>query len=103
MTTAQAIPPTRRRCCRLSASTTASLATMSGRIGRPSKGDRVVLYSRPHRDVRAAVEASAAKAGYDAVSDYVAAVLATHEGLADLAPVPTRHPDQKELPLATSA
>jgi len=76
---------------------------MSGRIGRPSKGDRVVLYSRPHRQVRAAVEASAARAGYDAVSDYVAAVLAQHEGLADLAPAPTRHPDQKELPLATSA
>jgi hypothetical protein len=76
---------------------------MSGRTGRPSKGDRVVLYSRPHREVRAAVEASAARAGYDTISDYVAAVLAQHEGLAALAPAPNKHPDQKELPLAASA
>ncbi|GAA3511102.1 hypothetical protein [Georgenia daeguensis] len=76
---------------------------MSGRTGRPSKGDRVVLYSRPHREVRAAVEASAARAGYDTISDYVAAVLAQHEGLSALAPAPTKHPDQKELPLAASA
>jgi len=76
---------------------------MSGRVGRPSKGDRVVLYSRPHREVRAAVEASAARAGYDAVSDYVAAVLAQHEGLDALAPAPNKHPNQKELPLAASA
>lgn len=76
---------------------------MSGRTGRPSKGDRVVLYSRPHRDVRAAVEASAARAGYDTISDYVAAVLAQHEGLGALAPAPNKHPDQKELPLAASA
>ena len=103
MTTVPDVLATHRRGCRLSASDPAKVALMSGRIGRPSKGDRVVLYSRPHREVRAAVEASAAKAGYDAVSDYVAAVLANHEGLAELAPVPARHPEQKELPLATSA
>ena len=76
---------------------------MSGRTGRPSKGDRVVLYSRPHRKVREAVEASALRAGYDTISDYVAAVLAEHEGLTDLAPAPSKHPEQKELPLAATA
>lgn len=62
-----------------------------------------MLYSRPHRKVRAAVEASAARAGYEAVSDYVAAVLAEHEGLSELAPAPAKHPDQKEFPLVASA
>jgi hypothetical protein len=76
---------------------------MSARTGRPSKGDRVVLYSRPQRRVRDAVIASAARNGYDSVSDYVAAVLALHEGMADLAPPASKHPEQKELPLATSA
>lgn len=71
--------------------------------GRPSKGDRVVLYSRPERRVREAVERSAAEHGYDNVSDYVAAVLAHHEGLDALAPIPSRNPDQQELPLIRSA
>lgn len=73
------------------------------RTGRPTKGDRVVLYSRPARPVREAVEKSAAEHGYDSVSDYVAAVLAHHEGLDALAPAPTRNPDQEELPLTRTA
>lgn len=73
------------------------------RTGRPAKGDRVVLYSRPERRVRAAIEASAERAGYSSLSDYVAAVLAVHEGLADLAPAPDRNPDQEVLPLDRSA
>jgi hypothetical protein len=62
-----------------------------------------VLYSRPQRLVREAVIASAARNGYDSVSDYVAAVLALHEGLEEFAPVAAKHPEQRELPLATSA
>lgn len=67
------------------------------RIGRPSKGDRVVAYSRPHRAVREACEASAYAQGYTSLSDYIAAVLAVHEGLPDLAPAPDRNPEA--LPL----
>ena len=67
------------------------------RIGRPSKGDRVVAYSRPHRTVREACEANARSQGYASLSDYIAAVLAVHEGFPDLAPQPTH--DGEELPL----
>ena len=67
------------------------------RIGRPSKGDRVVAYSRPHRVVREACEANAREQGYESLSDYIAAVLALHEGYPDLAPQPSR--DREALPL----
>ena len=67
------------------------------RTGRPSKGDRVVAYSRPHRTVREACEANARSQGYASLSDYIAAVLAVHEGYPDLAPQPTH--DGEELPL----
>ena len=59
------------------------------RTGRPSKGDRVVAYSRPHKMVREACEANARAQGYDSLSDYIAAVLAVHEGYPELAPRPT--------------
>ena len=69
------------------------------RTGRPSKGDRVVAYSRPHRVVREACEARARDEGYDSLSDYIAAVLAIHEGFPELAPQPVSA--QKEsLPLS---
>ena len=58
------------------------------RMGRPSKGDRAVTYSRPHRLVREACEASAREQGFSALSDYIAAVLAVHEGYPELAPRP---------------
>ncbi len=66
-------------------------------IGRPSKGDRVVAYSRPHRVVRQACEANARAQGYASLSDYIAAVLAVHEGYPELAPQPDQEGDA--LPL----
>lgn len=58
------------------------------RIGRPSKGDRDHLVTRPQRPVGDRVRMRAEELGYESVSDYVAAVLAVHEGLAHLAPQP---------------
>jgi hypothetical protein len=68
------------------------------RIGRPSKGDRVVAYSRPHRVVREACEANTREQGYASLSDYIAAVLALHEGFPDLAPKPSS--EGEALPLS---
>jgi len=79
------------------------MLTSMRRTGRPSKGDRVVLYSRPERRVRQAVEKSATQNGYSNVSDYVAAILAIHEGLADLAPRPDSDTSQQELPMNHTA
>jgi hypothetical protein len=77
----------------------ASRVVRMNRTGRPSKGDRVVAYSRPHRVVREACEARARDEGYDSLSDYIAAVLAIHEGFPELAPQPVSA--QKEsLPLS---
>jgi len=80
-------------------STTPYVDCMS-RMGRPSKGDRVVAYSRPHRLVRQACEASAREQGYSTLSDYIAAILAVHEGFPDLAPRPDLDEQHSEaLPL----
>ncbi len=88
---------TRPESSPLSASDSGGMVRMESRIGRPSKGDRVVLYSRPPRKLRESVEASAERAGFDSLSDYVVAILAVHEGLPDLAPPPARHPQQEAL------
>jgi hypothetical protein len=69
------------------------------KIGRPSKGDRVVTYARPHRLVRESCEASALAQGYDSLSDYIAAVLAHHQGLPELAPLPRPRGGEDELPM----
>ena len=66
-----------------------------GRGGRPSKGQRDHLVSRPALPIGTAVRKSAEEQGYDSVSDYIAAVLAQHEGLAHLAP-PAVHARQEE-------
>lgn len=71
-----------------------------GRGGRPTKGDRDHLVSRPARPIGEAVRRSAEAYGYDSVSDYIAAVLAQHEGLAHLAPpaVHARQEDALDIP-----
>ncbi|MET4224529.1 hypothetical protein ABIC85_001771 [Oerskovia enterophila] len=60
-------------------------------LGRPSKGERDHLVTRPSvrlgKTVREAFEASS----YDSLSDYLAAVLAEHHGVPEEAPAP-RHP-----------
>lgn len=76
-----------------------SLGSMS-RTGRPSKGDRVVAYSRPHKQVREACEENARALGYDSLSDYISAVLAIHEGYPELAPRPGEAQAAEALPLS---
>lgn len=68
--------------------------------GRPSKGDRHLIASRPPRAVADAVIARADARGMT-ITDYVSAVLAQHVGMDDAAsfqPVQTPHLDE-ELPL----
>ena len=65
--------------------------------GRKSKGERVLLGSRVPTAFGDAVRENAEREGYDSVSDYIAAVLAHHQGMPEFAPVPVR--DQEELPL----
>lgn len=52
-------------------------------VGRPHKGDRILLQSRPARDVWYAVHLAASDAGVS-VSQYVADLLARHVGRPDL-------------------
>jgi hypothetical protein len=70
--------------------------TGARRVGRPSKGDRDHLVTRPARPIAEAVRAAASELGYDSVSDYVAAVLAERHGLDHLAPLPS-HSGQREV------
>jgi len=71
--------------------------------GRPSKGDRDHLVTRPPAALGRAVRESAEREGYESISDYLAAVLAAHEGLPQLAPAPARVPTFEELPLQHTA
>jgi hypothetical protein len=69
--------------------------------GRPHKGDRVMLASRPHREVWEVISQLAAAAGQP-LSQYVADILAVHVGRDDL--VSAARPAgplslQEELPL----
>ena len=70
--------------------------------GRPSKGDRDLLVTRPSRAVGDAVRARADAAGLT-ISDYVAALLATVHDLPEHAPRPLAGVNQEELPLSRSA
>lgn len=74
--------------------------TSGARRGRPSKGARDHLVSRPHLAVGALVRQRAVEQGYDSVSDYIAAVLAQHEGMPDLAPQPTQPRQQEALDIS---
>lgn len=65
------------------------------RIGRPHKGARDVLVTRPALALGEAVRARAEREGYDSISEYIAAVLAEHEGMPDLAPRPHPAPAQE--------
>ena len=71
------------------------------RTGRPSKGDRDVLYTRVPRPVGDAIRAISDQTGM-AISDVVAALAARSLGMPDLAPRPPRPFDQQELPLKTA-
>lgn len=65
--------------------------------GRKTKGERVLLGSRVPAAFGDFVREAADLEGYGSVSDYIAAVLAHHQGMPEYAPVPVR--DQEELPL----
>ncbi len=64
--------------------------------GRPSKGDRDSIITRPLRPLGDVVRARADEAGLS-ISDYVATVLANAHGVPQYAPVAS--PQNEELPL----
>ena len=64
---------------------------MATKKGRRSKGPRDHLVSRPSLRLGQTVRASSEREGYESLSDYIAAVLAKHEGLPSEAPQPLPH------------
>jgi len=77
------------------------LNTSMARTGRPSKGDRDVLYTRVPRPVGDAIRALSDQTGM-AISDVVAALAAKGLGMPEWAPQPPHPYDQQELPLKTA-
>ena len=68
--------------------------------GRPNKGSRDLLVTRPASELAAVVRQRAAELDMT-ISDYVATILAETHGMPHAAP--TQHPDtQQELPLRTA-
>ena len=59
-----------------------------GTIGRPSKGERKVVVSRPAIPLAERIEELAAEAGYKYVGDFVASILAREAGMPEYAPKP---------------
>jgi len=73
----------------LSVSETRFTRRMSkGTIGRPSKGERKVVVSRPAIPLAERIEELAAEAGYKYVGDFVASILAREAGMPEYAPKP---------------
>ncbi len=75
--------------------------TRRGGPGRPSKGDRDVIITRPARPLGDVVRARADEAGLS-ISEYVASVLAEVHHLPQYAPQ-ARPPQPEELPLSKTA
>ena len=70
--------------------------------GRPSKGDRDVIVTRPARPLGNVVRARADEAGMT-ISEYVAMVLARAHGMPEFAPAPSATTEQGVLPLGKTA
>ena len=70
--------------------------------GRPHKGDRVLVVSRPHRVVAERVKQEADEAGVS-MSEYVSRVLAVSLGLDQYAPQPPAQNGPELLPLGRTA
>jgi len=77
------------------------LNSSMARTGRPSKGDRDVLYTRVPRPIGNAIRALSDQTGM-AISDVIAALAAKSLGMPELAPQPPHPYDQQELPLKTA-
>src|SRR6478609_6759083 len=73
---------------------------ISTMAGRPHKGERHVIVTRPAKPVADVVMSEAAAAGMT-ISDYVAGILARAVGLPQYVPVSPAH-NQQELPLKTA-
>jgi hypothetical protein len=69
--------------------------------GRPSKGDRDLLVTRPARPLGDVVRARADEAGLT-ISEYVAVVLAHAHGMPEHAPATLGARPQTELPLKSA-
>ncbi|GAB3682876.1 hypothetical protein GCM10028814_20430 [Angustibacter aerolatus] len=72
-----------------------------GQGGRPSKGDRDQILTRPPRALGDAVRAHAEELGMT-VSDYVATLLADAHGMPEYAPSRVASRPQEELPLKSA-
>ena len=70
--------------------------------GRPSKGDRDSIITRPMRPLGNEIRARADAAGMT-ISEYVAMVLANAHGMPQYAPVPSPMDAQGVLPLGRTA
>jgi hypothetical protein len=70
--------------------------------GRPSKGDRDVIVTRPARPLGNVVRARADEAGMT-ISEYVAMVLARAHGMPEFAPASSATTEQEVLPLGQTA
>jgi hypothetical protein len=86
-----------RRVGGISETRTANIPYMAG---RPHKGARHVIVTRPAKPVADVVMSEAAAAGMT-ISDYVAGILARAVGLPQYVPVSPAH-NQQELPLKTA-
>ena len=86
-----------RRVALISETQTAKISCMAG---RPHKGARHVIVTRPAKPVADVVMSEAAAAGMT-ISDYVAGILARAVGLPQYVPVSPAH-NQQELPLKTA-
>lgn len=73
------------------------MVIVAQRTGRPSKGDRIVIYTRVQRPLGEAIRALADEMGMS-VSDVLAALAAQSLGMQEHAPELTPN-EQQELPL----
>jgi hypothetical protein len=86
-----------RRVTSISETRSANISPMAG---RPHKGARHVIVTRPAKPVADVVMSEAAAAGMT-ISDYVAGILARAVGLPQYVPVSPAS-NQQELPLKTA-
>lgn len=78
------------------------MSTQRGSGGRPSKGERYAAKTRLPMPVADAVWAESDATGMP-ISDVIARYVALGTGLAEYAPKPPHHDDQRALPMKMSA